>query len=225
MVNQNQTMPGSLITVEGADGAGKTTQLAYIFQWLTNHGIEVVQTREPGGTETGDLLREILLNGKALNISDRAELLMIFAARQQHLDQVILPALISGKCVLSDRFTDATYAYQGGGRGIDAAQIATLENWVQADLRPDLTIVLDIEVALGVERSGHRGETEKDRFESQATNFKQAVRQTYLERAAAEPERMKVVNSAKPIEVVQSEISALLDTFLQRHKRPTPPAG
>ena len=209
--------PGAFITVEGVDGAGKTTQLGYIENWLTQHGVEVVRTREPGGTSLGEQLRAIVLEGKDLKIDDRAELLMMFAARQQHLSELILPALQGGKWVLCDRFTDATYAYQGAGRGIDLAEIEDLEKWVQRGFVPDLTLVLDVETEIGVSRSDARGMT-PDRFEQQNLSFKQAVRQQYLERAARFPERMKVIDASTSISEVQECLGRVLGEFLQERR-------
>ena len=211
-------MNGAFITVEGADGAGKTTHLDFIQRWLTARGAAVVRTREPGGTALGELLRKILLdNDDAVPISDRAELLLIFAARTQHLDEVIVPALTAGKWVLCDRFTDATYAYQGGGRGIDDAAIAALERWAQGTLQPDLTVVLDVPVEVGEARTRRRGEA-RDRFERQAREFKQAVRRVYRERAAKFKHRIKMINADQSVEQVCAELEALLDTFWRERR-------
>ena len=208
---------GAFITVEGADGAGKTTQLDFIEQWLAGRGIEVIRTREPGGTEVGEHLRGILLHRDDLPISAGTELLLVFAARQQHLDQLIRPALGAGKWVISDRFTDATYAYQGAGRGIDARRIASLETWVQQGFEPDLTIVLDVDVAVGVRRSDNRGEA-ADRFERENGAFKEAVRGCYLDRAGENPKRIKVVDASGDKESVQSMLSVLLDDFVRNQR-------
>ena len=207
---------GALITVEGADGAGKTTQLKFIEDWLLQNGLDVVRTREPGGTELGEKLREIILGAKEIAISDEAELLMIFAARQQHIDELITPALNQGKWVLSDRFTDATYAYQGAGRGISELRIKQLEAWVQKGLQPDLTLILDVSLETGMERSEGRG-LEQDRFESQAKNFKDSVRLNYLQRAALDPDRMKVIDASGSIASVQKSLGEHLEQFLARH--------
>ncbi len=208
-------MAGTFITVEGADGAGKTTQIDYIESWLQQRNIDVVRTREPGGTGLGELLREILLNRSEVSISNDAELLLIFAARQQHLDEVIIPALGNGKWVLSDRFTDATYAYQGGGRGISEQRILNLEQWVQGVLRPDLTLMFDVEVELGISRSHSRGQ-ERDRFEMQMTDFKRAVRKSYLARAEKYPDRIKLVDASASIQCVQKHLNRLLDEFIDQ---------
>ena len=204
---------GKFISVEGADGAGKTTQLDFIEKWLLQRKFDLVRTREPGGTELGERLRSILLDATELSISDEAELLMIFAARQQHLDQLIKPALAAGKWVLSDRFTDATYAYQGGGRGLDPGRIEILENWVQVGLQPDLTLVLDVSVDIGIERSTSRG-ADQDRFEREALAFKQAVRENYLSRAKRFPQRMRVVDASGSIDSVQNELERQLLGFV-----------
>ena len=211
-------MKGAFITVEGADGAGKTTHLDFIQRWLTARGASVVRTREPGGTALGELLREILLDkDDAVPISDRCELLLIFAARAQHLDEVIVPALTAGKWVLCDRFTDATFAYQGGGRGIEDDAIATLERWAQGTLQPDLTVVLDVPVEVGEARTRRRGEA-RDRFERQAREFKQAVRRVYRERAAEFKHRIKMINADQSVEQVCAELETLLDTFWRERR-------
>ena len=211
-------MNGAFITVEGADGAGKTTHLDFIQRWLTARGASVVRTREPGGTALGELLREILLDKDgAVPISDRCELLLIFAARAQHLDEVIVPALTAGKWVLCDRFTDATYAYQGGGRGIDDAAIAALERWAQGTLQPDLTVVLDVPVEVGEARTRRRGAA-RDRFERQAQEFKQAVRRVYRARAAKFKHRIKMINADQSVEQVCAELETLLDTFWRERR-------
>lgn len=205
------------ITVEGADGSGKTTHIDFIERWLIEHGAQVVRTREPGGTALGEMLREILLvrddsATSRVAISDRAELMLIFAARTQHIDEVIAPALESGKCVLCDRFTDATYAYQGGGRGIDLRAIEVLEEWVQGALQPDLTLLLDVPVEVGLARTRKRGGGQ-DRFERQALEFKQAVRRVYLQRAEQYKQRIKLIDSNQTIEQVGAELDSVLDTF------------
>lgn len=211
-------MKGEFITVEGADGSGKTTHLDFIERWLTGRRASVVRTREPGGTALGELLRKILLNNNdAVPISDRCELMLIFAARTQHLDEVIVPALAAGKWVLCDRFTDATYAYQGGGRGIDGATIVALERWVQGNLQPDLTVVLDVPVEVGATRTRQRGGA-RDRFEQQAREFKQAVRRVYRERAARFERRIKLVDSNQTVEQVRAELEALLETFWRERR-------
>ena len=199
---------GLFITLEGGEGAGKSTNLAYARQWLEQAGREVVVTREPGGTELGERVRDILLHRRDLDITAESELLLMFAARAEHLAKVIRPALAAGKVVLCDRFTDATYAYQGGGRGIPAERIAVIENWVQGGLRPDLTLIFDITVEAGRQRAGQR--SEPDRFESENDEFFARVRATYLARAASEPRRMRVVDASCSLERVQQQIAAIM---------------
>jgi len=196
------------ITIEGGEGGGKSTSLAYIEKVLTSLGKNVVVTREPGGTRLGEKLRQILLDTENTGMDDRAELLLIFAARTQHIETVIRPALEAGKTVLCDRFTDATYAYQGSGRGIAFDDIAVLENWVQGDLRPDMTILLDLDINIGMKRAAARGE--KDRFEKQEMTFFQKVRDGYLAMAKANPARFSVINAAETIENVQKQIHQVL---------------
>lgn len=212
-MNADSVRRGAFITVEGVDGAGKTTQMDFIEQWLADRGIDVVRTREPGGTDLGERLRDLLIQQTALRISGHSELMLVFAARRQHLEERILPALNSGRWVLSDRFTDATYAYQGAGRGIDAARIEILEHWVQEGLAPDLTVVLDVPTKLGMERSDRRGAA-PDRFEEEALAFKQAVRECYLDRAARDPDRIRVVDAAGSVAEVRRALSNLLADFL-----------
>jgi dTMP kinase len=206
---------GAFLTVEGSDGAGKTTQLEFIHSWLSSKDVEVVRTREPGGTAVGEKLRNLLLNQTDLSISNETELLLIFAARQQHLQELILPALQQGKWVLCDRFTDATYAYQGAGRGVDEARISILEQWVQRGMQPDLTLILDVDVSIGQERSASRG-NKPDRFERESSDFKQAVRSCYLDRSEKDTKRVRVVNAAGSIESVQQAITRELKDFIRR---------
>lgn len=199
---------GRFITVEGTEGVGKSTNLAFIRDWLRARGREVLVTREPGGTPLAEALRELLLAPREEAVEPMAELLTIFAARAQHLHQKIRPALARGQWVLCDRFTDSTYAYQGGGRGFDQSAIAELETLVQGDLRPDLTVVLDIEVAEGLARAGQR--SEPDRFEREQVDFFERVRAVYRERAATAPDRYAVVDAGQPLEQVQAEIARVL---------------
>lgn len=200
------------ITVEGGEGGGKSTNLAFIEKYLIEQGKDVVVTREPGGTELGEKLRQILLDPGNEGMNERAELLLMFAARAQHISQVIKPALDAGKTVLCDRFTDATYAYQGGGRCLPVEDIAILENWVQGDLRPDLTILLDLDIEIGLHRAGQRGD--KDRFEQEEKKFFQRVRQCYLQMANDQPERYRVIDASKPLDAVQSQIQQMLDDVI-----------
>jgi len=205
---------GKFITVEGIEGAGKSTNLAFIQQLLEAAGREVLFTREPGGTPLGEEVRALLLGHKHDGMSDDAELLFMFGARAEHLAQKIRPALETGTWVLCDRFTDATYAYQGGGRGIERERIQMLEQWVQGDLRPDLTLLLDLPVETGLERAGKR--SAPDRFESQASHFFNAVRQEYLDIAAAEPGRVKVADASQPLAAVQAQIETVIAEFLRQ---------
>ncbi len=208
-------MKGAFITVEGSDGAGKTTHMTFVHRWLLDQGVEVTVTREPGGTVLGERIRNLLLGGEDVTICDDSELLLMFAARMQHIEQVINPALGRGHCVLCDRFTDATYAYQGGGRGIPARRIGQLEEWVQKGLQPDLTILLDVSVGTGLKRTRKRGGA-PDRFERQSMDFKQSIRQVYLDRAAQCPGRMKIIDSMEEIDRVQHNLSRILAEFFDR---------
>jgi dTMP kinase len=200
---------GLFITLEGGEGAGKSTQLIAVADWLRRRGHDVVVTREPGGTALGEKIRDILLHGSSGMTVD-AEALLMFAARAEHLTEVIQPALSAQKTVLCDRFTDATYAYQGGGGGLVAARIAELERWVQADLRPHLTILLDVPVDIGLRRASARGAP--DRFEGEKQGFLERVRAAYLARAASEPKRIKVVDASRPeADVTEATVAALKD--------------
>jgi dTMP kinase len=205
-------MNGRFITIEGIEGVGKTTNIEFIDSLLKDAGREVVLTREPGGTPIGEDIRGLLLGHKHDGMSDDTELLLMFAARAEHLDKVILPALAEGKDVLCDRFTDATYAYQGGGRGIAVEHIAVLENWVQAELRPDLTLLLDVPVAVGLARAGNR--SAPDRFEKEKHDFFERVREMYLQRAKAEPQRYRIIDASQPLDDVQSQIRTALQADL-----------
>lgn len=203
---------GKFITIEGQDGAGKTTNIEVLKQCLEHSRIPFIQSREPGGTELGESVRGLLLDSSDDFIGNKAELLLMFAARAQHIQEVIEPALSEGKWVLCDRFTDATYAYQGGGRGMNMADIALLEDYVQGELNPDLTILLDLPVEVGESRAGQR--STPDRFEKQQLDFKQHVRNCYLERATAEPNRIKVIDASLSIDQVSSAINSTLSEFI-----------
>ena len=205
-------MIGRFITIEGIEGVGKTTNIDFIHSLLNDAGHEVVLTREPGGTPIGEDVRELLLGHKHEGMSDDTELLLMFAARAEHLHKVIRPALAEGKDVLCDRFTDATYAYQGGGRGIAVEHIAVLENWVQAELRPDLTLLLDVPVAVGLDRAGKR--SAPDRFEKEKHDFFERVRDMYLQRAKAEPQRYRIIDASQALDDVQSQIQVALQADL-----------
>lgn len=199
---------GLFVTLEGPEGAGKTTNRQFLADHLQQAGHQVVLTREPGGTELAEKIRELLLAPHDEPMAVDTELLLMFAARAQHLQQLIKPALAQGKIVLCDRFTDATYAYQGGGRGIDPQRIAVLEYFVQGPLRPDLTILFDLPVEAGMARAKQRGTL--DRFERERHEFFDAVRENYLQRAQAEPERFRLVNAGVPLEQVQQQLVPLL---------------
>jgi dTMP kinase len=205
---------GLFITLEGPEGAGKSTNREYLAKRLRENGIEVVLSREPGGTPLAERIRELLLDPSGEKMDSDTELLLVFAARAQHLAQVIRPALARGAVVLCDRFTDATYAYQGGGRGLGDVRIAELERFVQGELRPDLTLVFDLPVEIGLSRAAARGRL--DRFEQEGRDFFEAVRQTYLQRAAATPARYRVLDAAQPLAAVQRSIDALLPEILER---------
>ncbi|MEX2334154.1 MAG: dTMP kinase [Pseudohongiella sp.] len=207
-------MPACLITVEGIEGVGKTTNINWICECLAELGIPYIQSREPGGTALAEEIRELLLMPREEDMADLTELLLVFAARAQHLHGLIQPALTRGEWVVCDRFTDATYAYQGGGRGLDVSRIAALETLVQKDLRPDLTLILDIDPAQGLARAHQRGAP--DRFEQEAISFFTRVRNTYLERARAAPERYLIVDAGKPLHDVQAQIKQGLVYFCQR---------
>lgn len=203
---------GKFITIEGTEGVGKSTNLTYVHAWLEARGIEVIVTREPGGTPLAEEIRSLLLTKRDEPVDDTAELLLVFAARAQHLQQVIKPALARGAWVLCDRFTDATYAYQGGGRGLDTTVIAQLEHLVQGELRPDLTVVLDIEVELGLQRARQRAEL--DRFESEAVAFFERVRKAYQRLAQTAPSRYVVVNAGQELVDVQRDLDGVLQRLL-----------
>ncbi len=206
---------GKFITIEGSEGVGKTTNINHILTRLKQHGIAVVQTREPGGTPLAEEIRELLLDHRHNGMSDDAELMLMFAARAEHLAQVILPALEAGKWVLCDRFTDASHAYQGGGRGINEDRISALEHWVQQGLQPDFTLLLDIDPEVGLERAGKRGAL--DRFETEKLEFFHRVRQRYLQRAEQFPERFHVVDAGQKLDQVQQAIDQQLSPFIKQY--------
>ncbi|MFV3304497.1 dTMP kinase [Pseudomonas sp. NY15181] len=207
-------MTGLFITLEGPEGAGKSTNREYLAERLRERGIEVQLTREPGGTPLAERIRELLLAPSDEKMAVDTELLLVFAARAQHIAEVIRPALARGAVVLCDRFTDATYAYQGGGRGLPVERIAQLEAFVQGGLRPDLTLVFDLPVEIGLSRAAARGRL--DRFEQEGRAFFEAVRSTYLDRARAEPARYRIVDAAQPLAEVQRNLDALLPSLLER---------
>ncbi|WP_303289271.1 dTMP kinase [Marinobacter sp. SS5-14b] len=202
------TARGRFITFEGTEGVGKSTQLQNAADTLESLGVEFIVTREPGGTPMAESIRELLLAPREEPVNEMTELLLMFAARAQHLHTRILPALAAGKWVLCDRFTDATFAYQGGGRGVPKERIAILESLVQGEVRPDHVILLDAPVETGMARARSRGEL--DRFEQEAVEFFQRIRNTYLERATAAPANYHIVNAALPLEQVSEGVTGLL---------------
>ena len=197
---------GVFITLEGIEGAGKTTHVPFIVDLLQKNNHEVITTREPGGTDLGEKIRDTLLTNK-VTINRDTELLLMFAARAQHLQEVILPALAKGKTVICDRFTDSSYAYQSGGRGIESDKICRLVQLVHADLKPDLTLLFDLPVELGLSRANSRSKA--DRFESETINFFQSVRDAYLKIAKAEPERVKIIDATNDIQSIQDDINKI----------------
>ncbi|CAI8155404.1 MAG: Thymidylate kinase [Cellvibrionales bacterium UBA7375] len=207
-------MRGKFITIEGTEGVGKTTNIAFIKQWLDDNGISFINTREPGGTPLAEEIRQVLLSNRDEKVCSKAELLMMFAGRAQHIDQVIEPQLAQGNWVLCDRFTDATYAYQGAGREMGDDLIKDLETMVQGDMRPDLTLILDVPVELGLERAGKR--SEPDRFELEKTDFFNRVRHAYLSIATNNPQRYKIIDASQALEHVQLQIADTLNSFLQK---------
>ena len=207
-------MTGLFITLEGPEGAGKSTNRDYLAERLRERGIEVQLTREPGGTPLAERIRELLLAPSDEKMAVDTELLLVFAARAQHIAEVIRPALERGAVVLCDRFTDATYAYQGGGRGLPVERITQLERFVQGDLRPDLTLVFDLPVEIGLSRAAARGRL--DRFEQEGRAFFEAVRRTYLDRARVEPSRYHILDAARPLADVQRNLDGLLPVLLER---------
>lgn len=206
---------GVLISIEGGEGAGKSTALHAIRDALLSRGREVVLTREPGGTAVGEAIRNVLLD-PAGSLVPEAELLLMFAARAQLVRELVIPALARGAVVLSDRFTDASFAYQGGGRGIDAGIIASLERWA-ALIKPDLTFLLDVGVDTGLARVRSRGNA-PDRIEGEQSEFFERVRQAYLRRAAAEPARFRLIDAAQPAELVAAAVTGEVVSWLDGRK-------
>jgi dTMP kinase len=202
---------GLFVTLEGVEGAGKSTLMSYIAEIFSEAGNDVIQTREPGGTKTGEQIRNILLDSNNINVTDDTELLLMFAARSQHISEVICPALSLGKVVICDRFTDASYAYQGGGRGIDVSRIQVLEDWVQKGLKPNLTLLFDLDVETGLRRAGKRSEA--DRFEQEEIGFFERIRACYLERAEKEPKRFRLIDSSQSFESVKQQIQDVLKEY------------
>ncbi len=205
------TSPGLFISIEGGEGAGKSTVITALREALAATGREVVLTREPGGTPEGEAIRALLLD-PANHLAPEAELLLMFASRAQLVRQLIRPALARGAVVVADRFTDASFAYQGGGRGLDMGCIAELERWA-AGIKPDLTLLLDVGVAQGLARARARG-GDPDRIERERVDFFERVRATYLARAAAEPARFRVVDASQPAPDVRTAVQSLLADWL-----------
>ena len=204
-------MRGKFITIEGTEGVGKTTNMAFIKAWLEAKKLPYISTREPGGTPLAEQVRELLLAPRAELVCSASELLLMFAGRAQHIDQVIEPALVEGNWILCDRFTDATYAYQGAGRNMGSDLISKLETLVQGSLRPDLTLILDIPVEIGLKRASAR--SEPDRFELEQVEFFERVRRGYLGIAEQDPGRCKLIDASQPLEQVQSQITTVLEAF------------
>ena len=204
------TNNGKFITLEGIDGAGKSTQLIWLSEFLRARGHKVLVTREPGGTPLGEQLRELLLDNQQ-TMHAETEVLLMFAARREHLDKVILPALARGDCVISDRFTDASFAYQGGGRQVIISRLEALEQWVQGELQPDLTLYFDVSVELGRTRVSRIKAA--DRFEKEQVVFYQRVREAYLERALKYPQRIQLIDASQSLETVQSAMKQTLESM------------
>src|SRR6185503_10219332 len=208
-------MRGAFVTLEGTEGVGKSTNLAFAERYLRSRGIDVLTTREPGGTALGEKVRHWILDDDHGALTAEVETLLMFAARAHHLQRVIEPALAAGRWVLCDRFTDATFAYQGGGRGADRRFLETLETAVQGGLTPDLTLLLDAPLETGRSRIRERA---PDHFEREREPFFERVRAAYLERAAREPKRIKVVNAAVPLDGVRAQIETLLAELVERRR-------
>lgn len=207
-------MRGKFLVLEGTEGTGKSTNLEFISEKITAAGIDLIITREPGGTPLAEEIREILLTPREEKVDAVTELLLIFAARAQHLSQVIQPALDAGKWVLSDRFTDATFAYQGGGRKLPKDLILELEIMVQKELQPDLVFYLDVDVAIGLQRARERADP--DRFEQEELAFFEDVRAAYLARISAAPERYFIVDASQSLENVQRDLAKKLDELVSQ---------
>ena len=205
---------GKFITLEGSEGAGKSTAMQAVQSWAQQAGLDFVITREPGGTPLAEKIRELLLDKNQTSMSDDTELLLMFAARAQHISELIQPSMAAGQWVICDRFTDATYAYQGGGRGIANERIAQLEQWVQGNLRPDLTLLLDLPVEQGLARAGQRGDL--DRFEQEQTAFFERVRAAYLDRAQQFPHQYRIIDASQDIEIVRDQIFQVMTNFMEQ---------
>ncbi len=205
-----EVFQGKFITFEGTEGVGKTTQIYLLEKYLQSNNINTIITREPGGTKAGERIREILLDQNSVHINSKAELLLMFAARAQHLEEVIFPALHKNVWVLCDRFTDASYAYQGGGRCVPISQIQAIETMVQGNFRPDLTILLNCDVNKGMQRVAKRGK--KDRFEKERMEFFENVQQTYLQLAKNNPQRFEVIDADQTVDKVAAMIQKIVNT-------------
>jgi dTMP kinase len=217
MINEaNATASGFFITFEGGEGVGKSTNLQFAAQWLADHGVDVLRTREPGGTPLAEEIRSVLLSPRQEIVDPMAELLLVFAARAQHFNAVIKPALARGSWVLCDRFTDATFAYQGYGRHISLAAISQLEKLVQGDVFPDCTFLLDADSDVGLTRAKSRGGL--DRFEQEDIDFYRRVRQGYLARAQADAARYRMIDASRPLDAVQQQIAAELNKLLAKRQ-------
>ena len=203
--------PGKFITLEGIDGAGKSTHLVWLENYLMSKGITTVTTREPGGTPLGEQLRVLLLDQRQ-TMHAETEVLLMFAARREHLDKVILPTLDKGEWVISDRFTDASFAYQGGGRGVALRKLEELERWVQGSFQPDLTLYFDVSVELGKQRV--QSIKAADRFEQEQSAFFQRVRKAYLQRVRQFPERIRLIDAGRPLAEVTASLEAIMSEIL-----------
>ncbi len=206
---------GLFIVIEGGEGVGKSTNLDFVRQQLEDAGLKVICTREPGGTDLGERLRTLLIEKNSVLINAKAELLLMFAARIQHLEEVIIPALERGEWVVCDRFTDASYAYQGGGRGLGGDRIASLEQWTHSNMQPDYVLLLDAPAEVGLQRVRKRGA--EDRFEEEEIEFFERVREVYLTRSDGDPERYSVINASKPLKKVQKHLKEVLDELIKHH--------
>ena len=206
-------MTAKFISIEGIEGAGKSTQLAFIQRYLSEHGKQLVVTREPGGTELGEQIRTLLLTPTTMAMTSDTELLLMFAARAEHIEQVIKPALEGDQWVLSDRFVDATFAYQGGGRGIDPQRISALSDWTLKGLKTDVTFLFDLPVEMGQQRVLSRNQG-IDRFEQEKVDFFERIRACYLQRAQQDPNRIKVIDASKSIGEIELQLTILLDKLL-----------
>jgi dTMP kinase len=207
------TVRGKLISLEGGEGAGKSTAMEFLAERIAARGVELVRVREPGGTPAGEAIRSVLLDPDFTGLDANTELLLMFASRAQLVAQIVKPALERGAFVLADRFTDASFAYQGGGRGIDEAFITELERRV-VGLKPDLSLLLDLPVEAGLERARRRGP--QDRIETESSTFFERVRSAYRERAGREPTRWRIVDASQPIDAVLAQLTTALDDFFQR---------